>query len=635
MAFEYDPKILIIDDLEVNLITLEGNLRKLNVHILKAQSGQEALIRIQQHDFALIIIDIQMPGMNGYEVAEHIRQGRRNQYTPIIFLTAVYFDQLSVYKGYRTGAVDYITKPFNFEILNSKVKVFLDLDRIKHELIDSRKQFRDVVEDQIDLICRTDRDLNISFANRSMATALATNAAHLVGKSIFQWINKDDTTGIGLALKELSPTNPLAEALHGLVVSATHQLSVSSIIRALFNDDYELTGYQWVIRDITAEIRAREQLLIAKQKAEEATQYKSRFLANMSHETINPLNSILGMIDLMSETELTGEQNESLQIIQYSAKKLHKLLTDILDLSRIEANEIKFESILFNLRDEFRKLIKSYKVQADKNNNQLHLFIDADVPTLIKTDPLRLGQIISNLLNNAIKFTKDGTIGLTVKKESVENNLVKLKFMVSDTGIGIEKKENVNLFAEYEQGDTSVTRTYGGSGLGLSISSRLCALMGGKLDFESVPGKETVFGFTLSFEFEKDELNVNKKPLKFLIVEDNLLNQKVVSAILKKHGHTFDVAVNGLVAVEKIKKSDYDIVLMDIQMPEMDGYDATKHIRNIEKQNDTQKKSLIVALTANATTEDRTKCLNLGMDEYLVKPFNFENLEPILSNLKK
>jgi CheY-like chemotaxis protein len=290
---------------------------------------------------------------------------------------------------------------------------------------------------------------------------------------------------------------------------------------------------------------------------------------------------------------------------------------------------------LFNLRDEFRKLIKSYKVQADKNNNQLHLFIDADVPTLIKTDPLRLGQIISNLLNNAIKFTKDGTIGLTVKKESVENNLVKLKFMVSDTGIGIEKKENVNLFAEYEQGDTSVTRTYGGSGLGLSISSRLCALMGGKLDFESVPGKETVFGFTLSFEFEKDELNVNKKPLKFLIVEDNLLNQKVVSAILKKHGHTFDVAVNGLVAVEKIKKSDYDIVLMDIQMPEMDGYDATKHIRNIEKQNDTQKKSLIVALTANATTEDRTKCLNLGMDEYLVKPFNFENLEPILSNLKK
>jgi PAS domain S-box-containing protein len=635
MAFEYDPKILIIDDLEVNLITLEGNLRKLNVHILKAQSGQEALIRIQQHDFALIIIDIQMPGMNGYEVAEHIRQGRRNQYTPIIFLTAVYFDQLSVYKGYRTGAVDYITKPFNFEILNSKVKVFLDLDRIKHELIDSRKQFRDVVEDQIDLICRTDRDLNISFANRSMATALATNAAHLAGKSIFQWINKDDTTGIGLALKELSPTNPLAEALHGLVVSATHQLSVSSIIRALFNDDYELTGYQWVIRDITAEIRAREQLLIAKQKAEEATQYKSRFLANMSHETINPLNSILGMIDLMSETELTGEQNESLQIIQYSAKKLHKLLTDILDLSRIEANEIKFESILFNLRDEFRKLIKSYKVQADKNNNQLHLFIDADVPTLIKTDPLRLGQIISNLLNNAIKFTKDGTIGLTVKKESVENNLVKLKFMVSDTGIGIEKKENVNLFAEYEQGDTSVTRTYGGSGLGLSISSRLCALMGGKLDFESVPGKETVFGFTLSFEFEKDELNVNKKPLKFLIVEDNLLNQKVVSAILKKHGHTFDVAVNGLVAVEKIKKSDYDIVLMDIQMPEMDGYDATKHIRNIEKQNDTQKKSLIVALTANATTEDRTKCLNLGMDEYLVKPFNFENLEPILSNLKK
>ncbi|HPE33976.1 MAG TPA: response regulator [Bacteroidales bacterium] len=634
MTTEYIPKILIIDDLEVNLITLGGNLRKLKAEIFKAQSGNEALIRIKQHDFALIIIDIQMPGMNGYEVAEQIRQGRRNQFTPIIFLTAVYFDQLSVYKGYQTGAVDYITKPFNFDILISKVRVFLDLDRIRHELVESRKQFVDVVQDQTDMICRTYSDMTISFANNSMLTALNTELEAIVGVSIFSWVSDDDQKKINNALTTLNPTSPLTEIYHTLVTSPTHQLSVSSFIRALFNEEYELSGYQWVIRDITDEIFTREQLLKAKQKAEEATKSKSRFLANMSHEARNPLNSILGMIDLLSESDLNAEQRESLNVMQYSAKKLHQLLNDILDLSRIEANRIKLEIMPFNLFDELQTLVKSYESQVYLKQNKLKLTINQGVPKNVKSDPLRLSQIISNLISNANKFTNKGTIELIVSPLNVSGKKADLKFEVKDTGIGITQ-ENINIFEDYEQGDNSITRTYRGSGLGLSISKSLCELLGGSLEYSSHPETGTSFWFVLNLEFEDKVTNDKFKNLNFLVVDDNLLNQKVVGSILLKQGITFDVADNGIVAFEKASLKHYDVILMDIQMPEMDGYDATRLIRMRENENNVQKPSLIIALTANATVEDRKKCLDLGMDNYLTKPFNYSDLEPIVEKLLK
>jgi two-component system, sensor histidine kinase len=353
----------------------------------------------------------------------------------------------------------------------------------------------------------------------------------------------------------------------------------------------------------------------------------------MSHETRNPLNSIMGMIDLMMETNLDEEQTENLNIMRYSANKLHKLLNDILDLSRIEANKVSIEKAFFNLHEEIKKLIQSHQVQARQNNNRLLLSISPDVPVTIKSDALRLGQIISNLLINALKFTKNGEVRLSVEKENASKNIARLRFIISDNGIGIPPKSNLNLLEEYEQGDSTITRTYGGSGLGLSISTRLCALMGGKLEFNSIPEKETNFWFSLPVEYVNDANKQNSKRIKVLIVEDNLLNQQVVGAILKKQGFDFDVAINGRLAIEKIKKEHYDVILMDIQMPVMDGYDATRQIRQMEKENGAEKKSLIIALTANATSADRKKCLDLGMDDYLVKPFNYTQLQPILKEI--
>lgn len=633
MASEYIPKLLIIDDLEVNLITLEGNLRKLKAEIFKAQSGEEALIRIKQHDFALIIIDIQMPGMNGYEVAEQIRQGRRNQFTPIIFLTAVYFDQLSVYKGYQTGAVDYITKPFNFEILTGKVRVFLDLDRIRHELIQSRRQFIDVVQDQTDMICRTDVDFSLSFVNQSMVNALSTDIANIIGSSIFSWIPEHENEKLIEAIAQLSPSSPVAEVQHSIKISAENQISVFSLIRALFTDDYELSGYQWAIRDITEEIIRREQLLIAKQKAEETTQSKSRFLANMSHEARNPLNSILGMLDLLLESDLSDEQMDCVKLMQYSSKKLHQLLNDILDLSRIEANQVKFETAPFNLYEELKALVKSHEVFAKQNSNELKLTIEKDVPKMIISDALRLSQILTNLINNSIKFTKNGVVELWVSSESFNHSSAVIKFAVKDNGKGIANDSPVNIFDAFEQGSPSITRTYGGSGLGLSISKGLCERMGGSLHYESQPEEGATFWFTLNLKIENQDNDAKLRNLNFLIVEDNVMNQKVVGAILSKHGIKFDIAENGLVACEKTAEKFYDVILMDIQMPEMDGYDATSLIRMRETELNSPKKSMIVALTANATNEDRIKCLGLGMDKYLYKPFKYTDLEPVINQL--
>lgn len=633
MATEYTPKILIIDDLEVNLVTLEGNMRKLKVDIFKAQSGHEALLRIKQHDFALIIIDIQMPGMNGYEVAEQIRQGRRNQFTPIIFLTAVYFDQLSVYKGYQTGAVDYITKPFNFEILISKVKVFLDLDRIKHELSESRRQFMDVVQDQTDMICRTNSNLIINFVNNSFSTTIGIDAESISEKSIFQWIPEEESIRLGEILTKLSPSSPMVEIQHQLMISENHRLSASSLVRALFSDDYELKGYQWVIRDITHEMASKEQLLMAKQKAEDATRSKSIFLANMSHEARNPLNSILGMIEILQESELSAELKESVSIMQYSANKLHKLLNDMLDLSRIEANQIKIEISVFNLHEELKSLVKSYETLAGQKENRLKLTIDPQVPQQIKGDSLRLGQIISNLLNNSIRFTENGTIEVIVSKVDTTQNIVKLRFEVRDNGLGITSDNGSITFDEVKSGIQEITRTYGGSGLGLSISQSLCELMGGSLKYESTPEIGNIFSIILDFEYLDNVANDMIKELFFLVVDDNLLNLKVVGSILNKKGISFDVAENGMIAFEKASMRQHDVILMDIQMPEMDGYDATRLIRMREIENNVSKKSVIIALTANATSEDKKKCIELGMNGYLTKPFNFSDLEPIISKL--
>ncbi len=631
---EYNPKILIIDDIKENLVTLQMNMRALNVEIISAQSGKEALIQIKQHDFAVMIIDIQMPEMNGFQTAERIRQGRRNRHTPIIFLTAVFHDQNSIYQGYRSGAVDYITKPFNREILLSKVRVFLDIDRIKSELTESRQQFQSIVQDQTDLICRTDKDLKIVFANRAFLVAFAKTFESLKGDNVLDWADEDDKVKLKNAIKMLSPTNALVKINHKINVSRSRHILVSSIIRALFDSDFELMGYQMVMRDITTEVKSQESLNEAIKEVDVANKSRLQFVANMSHEIRTPMNSILGLLDVLSDTQLDSDQRETLDVVQHSAKNLLTLLNDIVDFSKIDSNQITFVSDWFALEEALNKTVKLLQAKAKENNNILKLELDQDVPKMVKGDHTRLGQILINLLNNALKFTSDGTVELRVQKETPIHMMVNIKFTVSDTGMGISESIIQNIFNVYDQGDPEITRQFGGSGLGLAISKSLCEKMGGEISVKSKIGEGTEFTFTLPMETKaKEEMSPDNRKINVLVVEDNLLNQRVVGTTLQRNGYKFDVAENGKVAFEKYKAGHFNLIIMDIQMPVMDGYESTELIRKFEKEHPERKRTNIIALTANATIEDRKKCEEVGMDDYMTKPFRFKELTEIINKM--
>ncbi len=631
MTTSYTPKILVVDDIEENLLTLKGNLRGLDTEIITAYSGKEALLHVLRHDFALIILDVQMPEMNGYETAERIRLGKRNKHVPIIFLTAVYYDQNSVLKGYHSGAVDYLTKPFNRQILLSKVNVFLDLDRIKNELVESKTQFQLIVQDQTDLICRTDQELKISFTNRSMLVTLAKTFENIKDQNILDFITPSDRERIEKVIGELSPSNAVNKIQHRLQVSPVRTLWVSTVIRALYDQAYELTGYQLVMRDVTAEVKTREELILAKDAAEKATQSKSQFLANMSHEIRTPMNSIIGMIEVLYDTNIDDDQREDLDVIKFSANKLLNLLNDILDFSKIEANQIKLEKTWFTLSDELNKIHRLLDVNARERGIDLSLDIRPDVPVRVKGDPLRTSQIIINLLNNALKFTNQGSVKMTAEVENLkQDNVARIKFTISDTGIGMPEIVRTNIFELFNQGDPSIAREYGGTGLGLAISKSLCEMMGGNISFHSEKDKGTTFWFALDYETEKPTVNENSNHRSILVVDDNEINRKVACRLLKNNGYNPDEAENGLVAFEKTKQTNYGVIIMDIQMPVMDGFTSTQEIRHHQKHLPEQLKAKIVALTANSTREDLEKSRKFGMDGFLTKPLKFNELDALL-----
>ncbi|MHB8521710.1 MAG: PAS domain-containing protein [Limisphaerales bacterium] len=442
----------------------------------------------------------------------------------------------------------------------------------------------------------------------------------------------------------------------------------------LYNRNGEIIGTLGISKDITALKHAEAELEVARDAALQSVRLKSEFLANVSHEIRTPMNAIIGMSGLLLDTPLTPEQQDYAETVRLSADALLTIVNDVLDFSKIEAGKLAFECIDFNVTETVESVVELLAERADSKRIALACQVQDDVPARLRGDPGRLRQVLTNLVGNALKFTERGEVVIRVRRESETAAQTVLRFTVTDTGIGIAPEAQQIIFQAFTQADGSMTRKYGGTGLGLAISKQLVELMHGQIGVESKLGEGSTFWFTVqmpkpapapadlgghtkqdhamagsvcahaddaatgpqSGAFETNPKRAAKNA-RVLVAEDNPVNQKVTLRQLQKLGYAADAVANGLEVLEALNRIPYDIVLMDCQMPELDGYDAARQIRQREAAPGrgvrARRPVRIVAMTANALKDDRDKCLAAGMDDYLSKPVHIAELGAVLQGV--
>jgi CheY-like chemotaxis protein len=389
--------------------------------------------------------------------------------------------------------------------------------------------------------------------------------------------------------------------------------------------------------DALARSRANEQRLLcalheakaAEARALLASEQKSQFLANMSHEIRTPLNGVVGMTELLAESALTGTQRQHVDALRSAADSVLRLLNDILDISKIEAGKVRFESLDCHLPSLVRETVAMFTVVARTKGIDLRGVVDPSTPAWVRVDPARVTQIFGNLIGNALKFTERGSVTLISKR--VDRRLV---FTIADTGIGMADEDQDRLMLPFEQGDPSTTRRFGGTGLGLAICRELTGLMGGAVSYTSVVGAGTTFTVEIPYEpgapigatppIVAQQVGSPSSAGRVLLAEDTPVNQLVARAMLEKSGWTVEVVDNGQDAVDALARSEYDVVILDCQMPVLDGFDAARAIRLLPGP---AGRVPILAMTASALPEDRQRCLDAGMDEYITKPISRASLD--------
>ena len=506
--------------------------------------------------------------------------------------------------------------------------------KLDQRLRDQQFYTRSLIESNIDALMTTDPSGIITDVNKQMEALTGCTRDELIGAPFKSYFTDPERAeaGIKLVLSEKKVTD------YELTACARDgkQTVVSYNATTFYDRSRTLQGVFAAARDVTERKRVEAELQQAKAVAESASQTKSDFLASMSHEIRTPLNAIIGIADLLAKTSLSPEQNKYVQIFRRAGDNLLHLINDILDLSKVEASQLELERTGFSLNDLLEKVTEMVAVRAHEKGLALVCEIAPKVPTDLVGDPTRLRQVLLNLLGNAIKFTESGEVALRVTSDTDSSVPGALRFTISDTGTGIPGEKLGAVFERFTQADLSTTRKFGGSGLGLTISKRLVELMGGRIWVESEVGKGSVFSFAVPFEIwagvkRHAAVTAGTGPepplpaLHILLVEDSPDNRTITIAYLQDTPYRVEIAENGAIACEKFIAGHYDLVLMDRQMPVMDGLTATRAIREWEQANHRQP-TPIIALTAAALKGDQEKCMAAGCTAYLMKPIKQEVL---------
>jgi len=516
--------------------------------------------------------------------------------------------------------------------------------KAEENLRKSEELYHSLVETSQDLIWQCDAEGRYTYLNLAWQYVFGYELDEMLGRKFSDFQTPENAVLDQAVFNRLMQGDSVDR--YETVYIGKSGKEIHLVFNALFmcDENGDIVGTSGMAFNITGRKLMENELRQAKVAAEAANIAKSRFLATMSHEIRTPMNGVIGMIELLQHTELTPEQHEYAESAKNSGIELVRLLNDILDISKIEADKLELEIADFDLRTVITDTINLLSLQALEKGVKLTSSLDADVSTALKGDAGRLRQIIINLVGNAIKFTPDGAITLQIRKDAEDELTVSLRFLVRDSGIGIAADKLEHIFEPFTQADSSTTRTYGGTGLGLAISKRLAELLGGTVGAGSIEGQGSTFWFTAVMEKRSVSTHSDQSGegggrrgshcangIRILLTEDDPRAQKIIPRLLKSYGYLVDVAVDGKAALQALEKNDYALVLMDCMMPEMSGYDVTAVIRDpasAVRRHDIP----VIALTGNALSQDRDRCIAAGMDDHLSKPLLLPDL---LSALEK
>lgn len=511
-----------------------------------------------------------------------------------------------------------------------------------NELKRDKRQYQQRVQAILDntplAIYVKDMEGKYILVNKKFRESFEVTDEEIIGKSITTLNRQTKEQKYLDADRQVMETGKAVE-LEDVIHLADGEHHILTIKFPLYDENNKMFGISGFMKDITEMVRYREELINARQRAETAEVLQEQFLANMSHEIRTPMNGIIGMTNLLQKTTLQQQQHEYVQIIKQSSDNLLVLINDILDLSKIKAGKISIEKIPFNIGDSLKALTATFKIKAEEKNIRFSLLVHPTVPAAIKGDPHRLSQILNNLLSNAMKFTEQGYVALEVGVKEINGKNATLCFQVVDTGIGIEEKSINYIFESFAQASSSTTRKYGGTGLGLAITKRLIEMQDGEISISSKPGEGSTFTINIPYEISSlEEVKESIMPASktriegfdlsnktILIVEDNEINRIVLQSNLKQYNLKIAMAENGYEAIQYLKSNRADLILMDLHMPEMDGFEATENIRDVLKLD-----TPIVVLSASALKNERQRSIELGANDYLTKPFSPEDLQGCL-----